>query len=492
MGCRVEKRFGLSKSKIAAFEQCPKRLWLQVHRPESAEADAASTARFAAGHDIGAIACSLLSNGVMVEVLPDLKAAVSATELLLKEGHSGPIFEATFAHDGILIRVDILERDRAGGWKIREVKSSTSAKSHHRSDLATQVWVAQMAGVKITSAAIRHIDRSFVLAQIGEFDGLFADEELLDEIVETVATRPETIIEARASLAGPEPEVDIGDHCSSPYACEFERFCSRHLPSGPEWPVDLLPYGGGRKWQRAGLRDLMEIDAEQLDGREANIIRATQSGRPYHDLVEARRAIDAWTYPRAWLDFETIAFPAPRWVGTRPYEQVPFQFSVHVEEEGGAVDHRAFLHLDGSDPRRACAEALVAHIPSNATLVAYNASFEKRVLLALADAVPEFGRRLRSMADGIVDLLPVTRQTWYHRDQRGSWSIKAVLPTLASLDYSGLEVSDGGKAQDAYLEAIDPLTTPERRLAIDAALRAYCERDTWAMIAIARALTAAP
>lgn len=488
----MERLFGLSKSKIASFEQCPKRLWLHVHRPELAEIDDVAVAAFATGNTIGSIACSLLSGGVMVEAEPDLKAALRATEELVAGGHPGPIFEATFSYDGILIRIDILERDDADGWKIREVKSSTRAKDHHRNDLATQVWVAQMAGVKISAAAIRHIDSTFVLSEADQFAGLFADTELLDDITGLVAGRDETIRQARATLAGPEPVLAPGDQCTRPYDCEFAVHCTRDLPTGPEWPVDLLPYGGGRKWRVAGVDDLMAINASSLDGREAHIVRATQSGRPHHDVHEARRAIDAWSYPRAWIDFETIAFPAPRWVGTRPYEQVPFQFSVHIEHADGTTTHREFLHLDGSDPRRACAQALVAQIPVGVTLIAYNASFEKRVLQALAVAVPEHAERLTAMADSIVDLLPVTRRTWYHRDQRGSWSIKAVLPTLAPLDYASLEVKDGGKAQEAFLEALDPATASDRKLAIAAALGAYCERDTWAMVAIARALTAAP
>ncbi|MGV3574637.1 MAG: DUF2779 domain-containing protein [Devosia sp.] len=488
----MNRYFGLSKSKIAAFEQCSKRLWLQVHRPELAEYDEAAFAGFATGHDIGAIACALLPDGVMVEAEPDLKSAVEATRRLMEAGHRGPIFEATFSHDGILVRIDILERDGADGWRVREVKSSTSAKAHHHGDLATQVWVMRMAGVKVSAAAIRHIDNGFVLAAVGQFDGLFADEELLDDIADTVAGRGDTVRAARVALVGPEPVAAPGQQCSSPYACEFASHCHGNLPAGPEWPVDLLPHRGGVKWHKLGIDDLMTIDATALMGREANVIRATQSGLPFHDVVEARRAIDSWAYPRAWIDFETIGFAAPRWVGTRPYEQVPFQFSLHVEQADGTISHGDFLHLDGGDPRQACAEALVAQIPPGATLVAYNASFEKRVLQSLAEAVPKHAAALLAMAANIVDLLPVTRQTWYHRDQRGSWSIKAVLPTLAPLDYSSLEVKDGSKAQQAYLEAVDPLTGPDRRTAIDLALRAYCERDTWAMIAIARALTARP
>ena len=196
-----------------------------------------------------------------------------------------------------------------------------------------------------------------------------------------------------------------------------------------------------------------------------------------------------WAFPRTWLDFETIAFAVPRWIGTRPYQQVPFQFSAHVEAADGTIEHHEFLSLDGTDPRRPCAEALVKAVPINGTVIGYNASFEKSRIRELADAFPDLAADLHAIAERVVDLLPVTRANWYHRDQRGSWSIKAVLPTVAAeMDYTGLEVKDGSSAQEAYIEAIDPRTDVTRRAALDAALRAYCRRDTEAMIALARRL----
>lgn len=146
--------------------------------------------------------------------------------------------------------------------------------------------------------------------------------------------------------------------------------------------------------------------------------------------------------------------------------------------------------LDGSDPRRSCAEALIEAIPDGATIIAYNAPFEKGVLRELAALFPDLRAPLLDMAQRTVDLLPVTRSHWYHRDQRGSWSIKAVLPTMTSLDYSSLEVKDGTAAQEAYLKAILPETTDEERARLSKDLKAYCAQDTWAMVELARFLSA--
>lgn len=196
-----------------------------------------------------------------------------------------------------------------------------------------------------------------------------------------------------------------------------------------------------------------------------------------------------WGWPRAWLDFETIAPAVPLWLGTRPYQQVPFQFSLHLEQEDGDIAHYGFLSVDRNDPRPECAERLVATIPAGATVIAYNASFERSVLRSLAEISPGHSEALLAMAEKTVDLLPIARKHWYHRDQRGSWSIKAVLPTIApELDYAALEVKDGGNAQVAWAEAVDPDCSPTRLEALRDALRAYCERDTWAMIVVAKSL----
>lgn len=483
------RRFGLSKSKITAFEQCPKRLWLATHRPELAEQDAGAEARFATGNAVGEIACALYPEGVMVEAEPDLAAALATTEALIAAGHPGPIFEATFQHDGVLVRVDVLERLEEGGWAADEVKSTARVKDYHRGDLATQAWVMREAGIDLKRAGIRHVDTSFVLTREGDYAGLFADAELLAELEEAIASRPALVADAREVLVGPEPVREMGDHCSTPFECEFAAYCGRDLPPGPEWPVTVLPYGGGKSWLKKGVEDLLDLVEGDLSPRNARILAATRDDRPFHDSEGARKAMSTWGWPRAWLDFETIAPAIPRWVGTRPYQQVPFQFSLHLERRGGRMTHHEFLSCDGSDPRQACAEALVEAIPEGATIIAYNAAFERRVLRDLARDVPEHAQRLEAMAEATVDLLPVAREHWYHRDQRGSWSIKAVLPTIAAeLDYGALEVKDGGDAQGAWLEAADPACDPLRREAIEEALKAYCERDTWAMVAVARAL----
>ena len=480
------RRSGLSKSRITLFEQCPKRLWLSVHRPELADEAPATTASMSVGHEVGALACELLPGGYIIEASAGLSAAIAETTALLAAGWDKPLFEATFAYEDVLVRVDLMI-PADNGWHVAEVKSTTGLKAYHLADLATQLWVMRGSGVPIATASIRHLDRAFVLERDGDYEGLFADS-VADALVEPlIAGRHAVVADARATLAGGEPDRERGAHCDDPFPCSFKSYCGRDAPPAPEWPVMLLPDAVGKKvaraWAEQGVDDLLLMPADAMTSeRLRRIHHATVTGIAWHDVAAIRDETSGWGYPRTFLDFETIQFAIPRWVGTRPFEQVPFQFSAHVEQAAGEVEHRCYLSTDGLDPRRGCAEALAA-LPETGAVIAWNASFERGCIMRLADLFPGLAAPLRRLADRLVDLLPVVRRHYYHRDQRGSWSIKAVLPTLApELGYDHLvDVKSGTDAQAGYVEAITPGTAPERRAAIRAALLAYCERDTLAM-----------
>jgi hypothetical protein len=467
------------------FEQCPKRLWLSVHRPELADDDAAVSATMVVGHEVGAMACRLIPDGHMIEAPDGLAGAVQETAALMAAA-TRVLFEATFVHEDVLVRVDLMIPGE-DGWHVAEVKSTTGLRPYHLADIATQLWVIRGNKVPITSASIRHLDREFVLSEAGRYQGLFADS-FVDEVVEPfVATRADVAAGARATLAGGEPEREPGAHCDDPFTCTFKRYCGRDLPPAPEWPMHLLPDAAGkrvaREWAEKGVDNILQVPAGAMPSEKLRRVHAaTLTGRAWHDAEAIRLETDRWPWPRVFLDFETIQFAIPRWLGTRPFEQVPFQYSAHVERADGRLEHEEWLSTDGSDPRRGCAEALT-RLPATGAVIAWNASFERGCLLGLAGLFPDLAPALQSLADRLVDLLPVVRRHYYHRDQRGSWSIKTVLTTIApELAYEALDgVKSGTDAQAAYIEAIDAGTTAVRRAVIRTALLTYCERDTLAM-----------
>jgi hypothetical protein len=489
------KRFGLSKSRLTSLDQCERKLWLSVHRRDLAERNEGAEQRIAVGHQVGAIACDLVLGGVMIDDV-DLGAAAEHTSDLIRTGQRVPLFEATFVHDGVLVRVDVLEPVGEGAWAIVEVKSTTGVKDYHLADVATQVWVLQQCGLDVAEASIRHIDNQFVLREAGDYRGLLKDRAVLAGVEATVTSVGARVDRAREVLAGPEPDVSTGGHCGAPFACEFVAYCSRFEPDPPEWPVGFLPRTGkalAARFAEQGVFDLRDVpEAGLANPVHKRVHAATITDCAYHDHEGAAAAVAGWAWPRAFLDFETIALAVPRWIGTRPYQAVPFQFSCHFEQEDGTLDHLGFLSLDGDDPRRACAEAVVSALGDHhGAVVAYNASFERGCVQGLADAFPDLAPPLLAIRDRIVDLLPVTRGHYYHRDQRGSWSIKAVLPTVApELAYDGLDVADGVAAQLAWMEAIAEGVGSSRRQAIRVALETYCARDTEAMVVLLQRLTA--
>ena len=391
----------------------------------------------------------------------------------------------------------MIEPLEEGSWHLAEVKSSGSAKDTQISDVATQVWIMREAGLPLARAAVRHIDTSFVLSTSGDYRGLLKDTDVTLQVEPRIARRPEIVARARAVLEGPEPDRDMGSHCDEPYACEFKSYCRRNQPEGPKWPISLLPNTGKRlasEWAGEGIDDLLELEeADLVNPLHQRIHRATKSGQPFHDVEAINRAVAGWQYPLHFLDFETIGPAIPRWIGTRPYQPIPFQFSCHTETTSGELLHAEYLSTDGSDPRRALAEALVQTLmrddASAGTIVAYNASFERGCVRGLADAFPDLAAPLRDIESRIVDLLPITRKHFYRPDQRGSWSIKRIIAALLpAMSYAELEVGDGNAAQLAWLDIVDPNTTAERRQTLQEALLEYCERDTLAMVELLRHL----
>ena len=485
--------FRLSKSRLNSFRQCAKRLWLEVHKSTEKLETADMWGLFAVGHQVGEIAQRAYTDGLLIAPDNNLSRALVETEKCLPMGK--PLFEATFERAGVLIRADLL-LPQGKGWHMTEVKSSASAKDYHFTDLATQVWVAQGKGLDIARATVRHIDRNFTLLAEGDYNGLLTDTDADAQVAALLPAVPQAVADARATLQGTEPDVAMGEQCNRPFACPFQAYCSAGMPPAPTYPVSLLPGRDGMTLARSlvadGYEDLQRVPASRVNGAMLRRMHAaTASGTAYLDAVGAAQAMQAWAWPRYFLDFETIGYTVPVWLGTRPFDQVPFQFSCHKLRQDGSTSHSGFLDLSGANPSRACAEALLDSIGPSGAVVAYNASFERGCIRALAGQFPELAPRLLDIEQRVVDLLPVVRQNYYHRDMRGSFSLKAVLPALVpGPGYEALDgVKDGMMAQAAYLEAVAPACDAPRREQLRRQLTDYCTLDSMAMIELARALT---
>lgn len=477
--------FGLSKTKIISGLQCPKRLYLQVHNPELAQYSGHAEYLVANGYLVGEVARGLHPEGRLVGGGQDFSAAIRQTREMLAADGDKLLFEPAFEHLGVAIKADLFFR-RRGSCRLTEVKASSQVKGYHLNDVAIQRWVIEGAGYPLRSTVILHIDTSFVYQGDGDYRRLFKAADVTEEIESLLEQVPIWIKELRKVLAGSMPVIEVGPQCSDPFDCEFLDYCDR---DSPEYPVSILPRAGKtlERLFALGYRDLRAVPLEKLDtARHKRVWRATRTGEPELD-PQARDLVRAYPYPRFYLDFETVMFAVPIWAGTRPYETLPFQWSCHIETESGALTHKEFIGVSGQPPMRDFAESLIATLGEQGAVIVYG-SFESTVLRKLIERFPDLEVPITRITRRIKNLLLVAQNCYYHRDMKGSWSLKDVLPTIApDLDYSTLdEVQDGGMAQAAYAEAIDPATAPEHRDKLICALREYCKMDTLALVRITR------
>lgn len=483
----------LTKSRFLAGLQCPKRLWFEVHAPleESAPASFAQLN--------GRAVDKLLQRtkpGVIIERSPGLPAAIAATRSILQDGAPAILYQPAFRAGNLAAIVDVLQM-RGGGSTLMEVKSATSVKPEHLPDVGFQALVLRRAGTDVDRVLLAHIDAQFELRRTGDYEGLLIEQDLSAE-VEALLPQIETWVAELAEVmaAGALPRIAMGAQCTRPHPCPFIARCTAQQGAGPDYPVELLPRGGKivPALRAEGYSDLALVPSGRLKGvLHQRVHEATVTGRAYFDPA-ATQALRRLTFPMAYLDFETIGLAVPEFVGTHPYEPWPFQWSLHVEEAPGQIRHAEYLATTELGDLASLAEALLREAPGAGPVFAYNASFEKAVLLRLADRVAAHANGLRELAARLTDLLSVTRAAYYHRDMRGSWSIKSVLPTLApELGYEKLnDVQEGDGAQRALLELRAGNLGAARRLELEQALLRYCERDTWALVVLRRFLCGEP
>lgn len=481
---------GLSKSRIAAWKQCPKRLWLEIHGSNVQECFSEAVRGYQIGYEVGAVAQGLFPDGILIEDENDLSAALTATQAAMAAYPDRPIFEATFQHDGVLVRADLLV-PTSSGYRMIEVKSSASVKPHHVDDCAIQAWVLQQNGVALAAIELAHIDTAFVYQGDGNFQGLFHHAPLDEMVYPLVERVPDWIQAARSTLALDEPTIAPGAQCNDPFECPFTAHCNKNItePALPEYSLDVfarMRAATKEALRDHGFEDALQVPKEHLNETQLRIQRVSQTG--VAELTwEAAQILTKLPYPRYYLDFETINLAVPRWALTSPYStQVPFQWSCHIEQAPGQLQHDMFLDVSGSDPRRACAETMISALGRDGPVFVYFQAFEKSRIAELAALFSDLAPALHAINARIVDLLPLARVSYYHPAMDGSWSIKAVLPTIApELDYTQLAVGHGGGAQDAYREILHPKTPDITKQELTQGLRDYCTLDTLAMVRLA-------
>ena len=491
----------LSKSKYCRLWQCPKLLWLDKNHPELQTEDPSREDRMITGNEVGDLAMGLFGDFTEVTVLedgkPDIAAMIRKTQDCIAEGVEN-ICEASFSYNGLYCAVDILRKEK-GGYAIYEVKSATHEQEIYGVDIAYQKYVLEHCGITVTGTYLVCINSDYVRGDELDITQLFRIVDMTDWVAPETPLIPSRLKLAEKTLSSQEePVCDIGEHCSDPYGCAYWEYCARHLPTPSVF--DIYRLSGKKKFEyyRKGIvsfEDLLSVP--KLNEKQLRQIQfRLQDCGDHVDKGGIQDFLNTLSYPIYFLDFETMQQVIPQYPGTKPYQQIPFQYSLHyIEQPGGELKHKEFLAVSGEDPRRAIAESLCRDIPMNTCVTAYNRSFECSRLNELASQFPDLADHLLNIRANVQDLLtPFQSGYYYNRAMGGSFSIKSVLPALfpndPSLDYHNLEgVHNGSEAMTIFPKIKD--MPPEEQETARQNLLAYCKLDTYAMVKVWEALTKA-
>ena len=482
----------LSKSKFLSGLQCHKRLYLEVTHPELGEPpDPSTQALLAMGTEIGILAQRRFPGGVLVPPgLRPREAAIAETARVMQDSTVPAIFEGAFKHDGVVVRVDILERmPPAQGvqsvWRLIEVKSSTRVKDVHLDDLAIQRHVLMGAGMDIARVCVMHINTGY-LYNGGEIDleELFAVEDVSTLVAARQDKVPEELAAMKSMLLEPQPPaIEPDQRCHSPYDCPFWGHCTRDKPA--RW-IYYLP-GPKKTVQQLAAEGIAIIDdipsAANLSTMQRRVKDNVEWMSP--DLVRTLQSVE---YPVHHLDFETVMLAVPKYARMKPYQSIPVQWSNHIELESGEIIHHEFLHIEATEPRRQWAERLLESLGERGTIVVYS-SYEEAMMRQVGEAFPELRRAFAAVTKRLWDLYPVIKEHYYHPAFQGSYSIKAVLPVMVpALGYGDLLIQEGAQAAREYYRMVFVEEDWIEQARIKDALLQYCARDTMAMVKLRHAL----
>ena len=495
----------LSKSKYTGLWQCPKMAWLRQYKPEEAVIDEMVLARMRAGNEVGDLAMGLFGDYVEITAYNgeelDLPTMIENTATEMAKGTDN-ICEASFSYNGLYCAVDILRKEN-GGWAIYEVKSSTmhqeedgscpDTKEVYIADISYQKYVLEHCGVNVTGTYLVCLNGDYIYDGTLDITQLFFITDVSTEVfVESSKIEPNLAIAEQVLTSDSEPDIDLGVYCKKPYQCAFWKYCSKHIPQESVFNLYRLRKTKMFEYYHNGwitYRDLIDNAPIKNPTQLRQIEFALEDKGTYVNKAEIAAFLNTLSYPLYFLDFETMQPVIPQYVGTSPYAQIPFQYSLHyIEEEGGELKHKEFLAESGTDPRRAIAESLCADIPMNVCVTAYNKAFECTRLKELAETFPDLAEHLMNIRENIIDLLVPFQSGWYYnRAMGGSFSIKSVLPALfpddPSLDYHNLEgVHNGGEAMTIF-PMIKDMSSEEQQKARHNLLK-YCELDTYAMVKV--------
>ena len=478
----------LSKTTYCKGIQCKKILWLEKNHPEEAE-EIDKQSVLDNGTEVGIVAKDLFGGHIDIEFNTNLNKMIEDTKEALNNKNI-VITEASFVYNNNFCSVDILKKIN-NTYEIYEVKSSTEVKDIYKNDASYQYYVMKKLGYNVTKVSIVYLNNNYIRREKLELDKLFNIEDITNIAISKLEEVEQNIQAINTYMEkSKEQKQEIGLQCTNPYKCQFFKYCTKHLPEPNIFDIRIMPYKQKLKYYNKGIYDYKDITNTDMNWKykqqaEFELYNKT----PIINKDKIKEFLNTLSYPLYFLDFETYQQSIPKYIGIKPYEQIPFQYSLHyIENKDEELKHKEFLSEADIDPRRNLAESLVKDIPLNVCTIAYNMMFEKTVIKTLAKEFPDLSNHLMNIHDNMKDLMvPFYKRDYYTKDMQGSYSIKYVLPALfpsdPSLDYHNLEgIHNGGEAMSTFA-ALGTLPKEEQEKVRHNLLK-YCELDTYAMVKI--------
>ena len=475
----------LSKSKYCSGLQCKKILWLEENKPE--EKEESNESILEQGTKVHDYAKKLFGNNTNIEYNSELKVMISDTQRALKENAS-VITEASFTYNDNFASIDILKCIK-NGYEIYEVKSSSEIKDIYIDDISYQYYILNNLNMNVVKCFIVYINNKYVRKGELDLDELFIKEDVTDLVLQKQKEVEKNIKDINTFMENKKEADDmISENCFKPYDCPFFKYCTKHLPKKNVFTVPNLHLDKKIDFYKRGIYTYKDLLNEDLNDNYKKVLDYEVNNKEdYINKDKLKEFLNTLTYPLYFLDFETYSVPIPEFDGVRPYEKIPFQYSLHYIEND-ELKHKEFLAVPDKDPRRVLAESLVNDIPKDVCTLAYNMGFEKGVIKNLANLYPDLSNHLMNIHDNIKDLMvPFQQKDYYTKDMDGSYSIKYVLPALfpndPELNYKNLDlIHNGSEAMNTFaiLGTMDKNEQEEYRKA----LLKYCKLDTYAMVKI--------
>lgn len=482
----------LSKSSYCKCVQCEKILWLSKYKKDDA-VTGNNESVFETGKEVGELAKGLFGDYVDIPFDEKINVRIQKTEQLMQD-KPNVITEASFIYNNNFCSVDILKND-SDGVEIYEVKSSTKIKDIYVDDAAYQYFVLSNLGLNVKKVAIVYINNEYIRGKELDIIQLFNIEDITD-----IAKQKQDEIRANIDIINNymevhgqdnEPVKDIGTYCFDPYSCAFWEYCTKDLPTPNVFDISGMQKRSKFKKYYEGKISFEELESEKINKKYLEQIDFELNNRdPKINKKAIEKLLSTLRYPLYFIDYESCQYAIPELEGTKAYQQIPFQYSLHiVKEEGAPIEHKEFLAEVGDENIiRTFAESMINDMPEDGSVIVYNKTFEATRNKEIGEMYPDLKPEMDRFNNNIVDLMiPFRSRDYYTKEMQGSYSIKYVLPALypddPELDYKELSlIHKGDEASNAFLSLKDK--SPEEQKVIREALLAYCKLDTLAMVKI--------